>query len=378
LAGLVPQLWLLLGGRYGGWLAVVPLGTLLVHVGLERSRGRHTWPVVATMTALTLATLAAQGLPEPIRWAVQSLVASAGLASVSLRLARHASIPAAYRVPLVIGFGLLALNHLLVAVAPAGPAWVAVRLGPLVAGAVTLTMTAWHWGSDSGHAPARVVDDLVIDLAASEQQVVSSRQRLHDARSTLAGIRAARATLAGAGVSAVERSELERALETEIERLLRLLAGETAQGPTRLDDLLPPLVLTLRQRGVDLRYQPVAAEVAADPDTVAEIVGNLVDNAIEHAPGATVRLVTDRVGANVLLSVVDDGPGVPAELRDTVLEVGARRPGSRGEGLGLSAAAQLAASAGGELRLLAVERGAWFLLRLPASEAGQSTTTAVD
>jgi signal transduction histidine kinase len=176
----------------------------------------------------------------------------------------------------------------------------------------------------------------------------------------------------------VERSELERALETEIERLLRLLAGETAQGPTRLDDLLPPLVLTLRQRGVDLRYQPVAAEVAADPDTVAEIVGNLVDNAIEHAPGATVRLVTDRVGANVLLSVVDDGPGVPAELRDTVLEVGARRPGSRGEGLGLSAAAQLAASAGGELRLLAVERGAWFLLRLPASEAGQSTTTAVD
>jgi signal transduction histidine kinase len=233
---------------------------------------------------------------------------------------------------------------------------------------VTLLGAAWRWACDAGEAATRRVDQLAVDLATREQQAASDRERLHDARSTLAGIRAARSALAGGGVSTLERSGLEQALESEIDRLLRLLSRRSASGPTRLDDVLPPLVLTWRRRGVDLRYRPLAAEVTADPDTVVEIVGNLVDNAIEHAPGATVRLVTDRVGSHVLLSVVDDGPGVPAELRSTVLTAGVRRAGSSGEGLGLASAARLAASAGGDLRLLDVERGAWFLLRLPATD----------
>ncbi len=94
-------------------------------------------------------------------------------------------------------------------------------------------------------------------------------------------------------------------------------------------------------RTVELRL-PGTLPVLADPGRVEQALDNLIDNAC--AVAGRVALEAERVPGSVLLHVCDDGPGVPAELRDRVFEpFVSRRPG--GTGLGLAIVARIAAAA---------------------------------
>ena len=112
--------------------------------------------------------------------------------------------------------------------------------------------------------------------------------------------------------------------------------------------------------------------VQTDPRRLDRILGNLLDNAREHAPGAAVDVSLGRDGRDaVLLEVADRGPGVPADrlpgLFERFAKADASRPG--GSGLGLAIAAEHAALLGGSLS--ARERpggGLVFTLRLPVTE----------
>jgi two-component system, OmpR family, sensor kinase len=75
----------------------------------------------------------------------------------------------------------------------------------------------------------------------------------------------------------------------------------------------------------------------------------------------------------VVLSVEDDGPGVPDELRDRVFERFVRGDGDRGSssGLGLAIVRAVAESHGGTVTLEGAEPGARFVVRLPAAPAGE-------
>jgi signal transduction histidine kinase len=75
-----------------------------------------------------------------------------------------------------------------------------------------------------------------------------------------------------------------------------------------------------------------------------------------------------REGASVLVHVSDDGPGVLPELGERIFERAVRRPGSRGQGLGLAMARDLVESVGGSLTLTSPgPAGARFCLALPAA-----------
>jgi len=112
--------------------------------------------------------------------------------------------------------------------------------------------------------------------------------------------------------------------------------------------------------------------VQTDPRRLDRILGNLLDNAREHAPGAPVEVSLGRDGRDaVLLEVADRGPGVPADRLPGLFErfekADPSRPG--GSGLGLAIAAEHAGLLGGELG--ARERpggGLVFTLRLPVTE----------
>jgi signal transduction histidine kinase len=137
----------------------------------------------------------------------------------------------------------------------------------------------------------------------------------------------------------------------------RAMHGE--REPARAIDLdaqLDSLVLDYRDAGSAVTLEGrIGAPVQTRPKALRRIVGNLVDNALRYGGSASIVVGRDSQGA-VLVRVLDDGPGIPAEQLEAVFEPFFRLEGSRnrdtgGTGLGLAIARQLAGSLGGTLTL---------------------------
>ena len=123
-----------------------------------------------------------------------------------------------------------------------------------------------------------------------------------------------------------------------------------------------------RQRLRPQREQPQVA-VVADHGDLADILRTLLDNARRHGGGLTI--VSARTNdAEILIDVVDQGPGVSVDELDAVFERGRRGQAASGpgSGFGLYRARSLARSMGGELWAASPAVGARFVLRLPAAE----------
>jgi signal transduction histidine kinase len=122
-----------------------------------------------------------------------------------------------------------------------------------------------------------------------------------------------------------------------------------------------------RKVAVDVATPPDVA-VAADGEDVAEMVGNLAENAAKWA-ARMVCLSAARQGGQILIMVEDDGPGIPKADRDRVLARGVRLDATiPGSGLGLAIAADLAELCGGSIALDASPLGGLAArLTLPAA-----------
>lgn len=96
-----------------------------------------------------------------------------------------------------------------------------------------------------------------------------------------------------------------------------------------------------RRSEMDIGVSPDAAEaaVAGDRQKLLSLVINLLDNAVRYGPeGGRVRAELQREDGTAILSVTDEGPGIPAELRERVFESYYRIPGTAGTGGGLGLA----------------------------------------
>jgi two-component system OmpR family sensor kinase len=121
-------------------------------------------------------------------------------------------------------------------------------------------------------------------------------------------------------------------------------------------------------------HEGLAYEVRADPDCwvvgderrLRRLTENLLENAARHARSrVSVGVACD--GSLVALSVEDDGPGVPAELRERIFERFVRaQDDERGSGLGLAICRAIARAHGGDVVLEDANR---FVARLPRFEA---------
>jgi heavy metal sensor kinase len=126
-------------------------------------------------------------------------------------------------------------------------------------------------------------------------------------------------------------------------------------------------------RGVKLEVQsPSTGVVDGDPDLLRTVIDNLVDNAIRYSPAlASVTLSARRSDGEWLIEVSDQGPGVPAEMRERVFDRFARADSVRtrrggGVGLGLALSTAVARAHRGALELVDGNgHGARFRIHLP-------------
>jgi signal transduction histidine kinase len=190
------------------------------------------------------------------------------------------------------------------------------------------------------------------------------------------------------------------------DRFLDRIAAESARLGRLVDDLLDfstiesglmrlqpdwcdiPLVLQaaiacLPQAGtaaVSVQCDPGLPPVWADHDRLEQVFVNLVNNAVGHnPPGTGVRVTAGSVTpSEVVISVTDDGTGIPDELAVAPFEAGRRRrTRTGGAGLGLSIAHGIVQAHGGRIELERLPRGTRFRVFLPVeatehpAEAGE-------
>ena len=108
--------------------------------------------------------------------------------------------------------------------------------------------------------------------------------------------------------------------------------------------------------GVNLRVElPDRLQARADPDALAQVMGNLLQNAARYTPsGGHVVIAGERRHADVLVSITNDGAGIPADDLPHVFERFYRVDKSRartcgGAGIGLAIVKQLVDAAGGRV-----------------------------
>jgi signal transduction histidine kinase len=109
------------------------------------------------------------------------------------------------------------------------------------------------------------------------------------------------------------------------------------------------------------------AVVWAERLRLAQALGNLIANAVEHGAG-TVRVRGSARGADARLEVADDGPGLPASVAELVRRPRAGR-GARGRGLAI--VSSIVRRYGGTLATAPTARGAVLVLTLPAVVAAR-------
>jgi signal transduction histidine kinase len=213
----------------------------------------------------------------------------------------------------------------------------------------------------------------------------------HELRSPLTRIRSELevdlADPAGTDLLATHRSVLAETVELErlISDLLYLARGDAgelaaASVPVDLDDLVFREVE--RSRGtaaIDVDTSAVSgAQIAGDPAQLSRAIRNLIDNAVRHAR-SRVRVGLRESDAAAVLTVEDDGPGVPPDLADRIFERFARVDEGRarpegGTGLGLAITADIVHRHAGTIEVQSPDGGgARFVVTLPTGRAGIDT-----
>jgi signal transduction histidine kinase len=265
----------------------------------------------------------------------------------------------------------------------------------IAAGDLQARVDTEHISDDELGSLARTINSMANDLdEARGHERAFLLSVSHDLRTPLTSIRGyaeaiadgtvegADARVRAAGVIASESRRLER-LVADLLDLARLDAHQFSLHPGPVDaravvaDAVEAFAPAARDVGVALTVagadDPVPA--TADAQRLAQIVGNLVENALKYAT-TTVTVGCSAHGTDVVLTVDDDGPGIPpADLPRVFERLYTSRPAAGrpfGTGIGLAIVRELAHAMGGDAKAQPVEAaglsGTRFVVVLPIGQ----------
>ncbi len=205
---------------------------------------------------------------------------------------------------------------------------------------------------------------------AMEQEQRFTANASHELRTPLAAIKANLQVIQRAR-NDPERDEAAAGLLISVDRATRLvgqlmtlsrLDPQDARDPALqaydlqhfLDKQVPDFSLLAERKQLNFTCNLQAASCLMNPDTLAIMLRNLLDNAVRYTPvGGQVELACGSVDGRVFLRVSDSGPGIPEEMREKVFERFFRLPGASasGSGLGLSIVKSIVRSHDAQLEL---------------------------
>jgi two-component system, OmpR family, sensor histidine kinase BaeS len=249
------------------------------------------------------------------------------------------------------------------------------------------------------HMPAEFnqVFQSVMDLSERLRDSEKARKQLlanvvHEVARPLGGLQAAvHALQRGAVENPALRQSLLKGMDDQIERLkplldnlasLYVLSGQRVElhrQPVHLSEWLEETLVTWQAAalGRRLEWQCSLPEdlpwISLDPDRMAQVIGNLLSNAIQYTPeGGQIHVTAGQENGQVWIAVEDTGIGISAEERERIFEPLYRGRRARrfpqGMGLGLSIAVEIVHLHGGEIVVSSEEgRGSKFTVYLPVS-----------
>jgi two-component system, OmpR family, sensor kinase len=234
-------------------------------------------------------------------------------------------------------------------------------------------------------------------LGRLETSLVQQRRFMADASHELRTPVAITRTAASVALQHEHRDELEyretlAIVEQQAARLSRvvddmftLARADAGNYPVRmtpmyLDEVIDEVVraarviASTRSVSIDLMTVP-SATFTGDEDLIRRLIGNLIDNAVRHAPsGTTVRVDLDETKGGYAIAVRDQGAGIPDAIREQIFERFYRGDASRrsdahdGAGLGLALSRWIANAHGGDVVLArSSPSGSTFVISLPSN-----------
>jgi signal transduction histidine kinase len=173
----------------------------------------------------------------------------------------------------------------------------------------------------------------------------------------------------------------------EISRLdAQVLTPNVTSVPlaTVFDPLAAQFAVPAAEAGVRLVWKARGLAVRSDAALLQRVLGNLVANAIRHAPGGTVLVAARRRGEQVRIEVRDNGVGIAPIHQARIFEefyqvANTERDRRQGFGLGLAICARIARLLGTRIALRsALQEGSIFALALPRAEPSMAAPLAAE
>ncbi|RSZ60769.1 response regulator [Massilia atriviolacea] len=237
---------------------------------------------------------------------------------------------------------------------------------------------------------------LAADLSEADRRKTEFLATLaHELRNPLAPIRSGLQVMRLNGSDTRVAARVQDIMDRQLDHLValvddlldvaRITRGRIALKPewTSVQQVVADAVETSRplieasghQLRVDLPTEPLA--LYADPTRVRQILNNLLNNAARYTPqGGRISLAARQEGADLLLSVTDNGIGIApdqlAAVFDMFTQVGRSAHRSGGLGIGLSLVRSLAEQHGGSVGAASagLDKGSVFSVRLPLAPPG--------